>query len=654
MYSKVLARLKINMRGWSIYFYVLLISLFFLYFTNTPYINLLNNLLVDKLHGQIEPRNDVVIITIDDQSLAEIGAWPWSRDIFAQSINNLSKYQPGVVAFDVLFLEERERDELVREAINSASMPIVLGNKITDNTLVTTIYDSTTALEGFVNYTSDSDGIIRKVFFTRDLAGGCADSFVLKILKAYYQEETPSSCDNKITLLSRLEAKNGAIFNYTGVNFIEYSFVDLYNDNLTESMLKDRIVLVGVKTSDVKNEISDNFIDPFGNVISGIEIHANVLNTFLNQKFQRVPTFEELFLYYIVASLLITFIGYHILKKFTSRSLFYFATFVLNLIIGVLLYEFGVNWPFIGTSLLLLFLFILMIAYDAMMHSSENKIIKKAFKYYVNPDLLKKLMIEPGGLNLGGEERYMTVLFSDIRGFTALAEKMEPKQIYSLLNRYLEGMSGIILDNAGTIDKYIGDGIMAFWNAPVNVQFHQENAVKAALEMVAKLEDFNKSMDVPMKIGIGIHTGSMLVGNVGGSARFDYTVLGDSVNVASRLEGLTKLYKVSTLVSQALIESLNKDWEGIIFRKIDVVGVVGRSESLVIYQPLDNNTFNIGFKESYENALNYYIKGEFDKAKKIFELYPNDYPSQLMLKRINDIGTPPDNWTGVWEWKDKK
>jgi len=324
---------------------------------------------------------------------------------------------------------------------------------------------------------------------------------------------------------------------------------------------------------------------------------------------------------------------------------------VLN-IAGVALFEYGYNWAFVEVNTILITSFIVHVAYQYFSESSKNRFLQKAFSQYINKSLLQKLLQNQEPLKLGGEKKEMTVLFSDIRGFTTLSESKTPEELIAIINLYLEKMCNVILENNGTIDKFIGDAIMAFWNAPLDDLDHFSNAIKTSLQMQNALIQFNREQDLDIKIGIGVNSGDMVVGNVGSLSRFDYTVLGDNVNLGSRLEGLTKQYGITTLVSDSTVQYFNQNKQNeIIFRLVDEVIVKGKNIAIKIYEPMQNTSQNLNLKNEYEKAFKMYQKGEMDKAKVIFEKLDYDSVSLTMLKRLDLIDL--NNWSGVWKWTEK-
>ncbi|MDI9526056.1 MAG: adenylate/guanylate cyclase domain-containing protein [Pseudomonadota bacterium] len=270
--------------------------------------------------------------------------------------------------------------------------------------------------------------------------------------------------------------------------------------------------------------------------------------------------------------------------------------------------------------------------------------------------MVSEIMKRPEKLTLAGEEKDLTILFSDIRDFTALAESMNPKQLSSFMNTYLTAMSDIVMSTGGMVDKYIGDAIVAIWGAPLDDPYHAGNAVKAALGMkqaVESLKEKWRRQGIPcVDIGIGINTGIASVGNFGSERRFEYTVLGDNVNLASRLEGLNKVYGTPIIISQFTREALNG---GFFCRKIDVVRVKGKTVPIEIFEPLAEGEPDPALKaevELFEEALKHYARKDSPAALKIITRLQAENPSplyRLYLNRIQQfcITPPPDDWNGI-------
>jgi class 3 adenylate cyclase len=282
----------------------------------------------------------------------------------------------------------------------------------------------------------------------------------------------------------------------------------------------------------------------------------------------------------------------------------------------------------------------------------DQTLMKSIFGKYIDKEVADNIISQGEDYEFDGQMREMTVLFSDIRGFTSLSESLHPKRLIASLNYYLDTMTDVIINNRGTIDKFIGDAIMAFWNAPLKDSDHSKKAIKTALNMQAKM-NYVRS-EIPelseTKIGIGIARGPMVVGNVGGKNRFDYTVLGDTVNLASRLESLTKHYGVGILVNQAACDPMRD----VIYRQIDVITVKGKTKAVTIYEPMHNTNKNVYLKNKYEYAYQTMIQGNVQRSYEIFSHLANqgDGASRLMLTRLGSLQTNRAI-PKVWQWDSK-
>ncbi|MCW8838107.1 MAG: adenylate/guanylate cyclase domain-containing protein [Thiovulaceae bacterium] len=270
----------------------------------------------------------------------------------------------------------------------------------------------------------------------------------------------------------------------------------------------------------------------------------------------------------------------------------------------------------------------------------SSKFLTDTFSSYLSGDLLKQLIEHPDSLKLGGEKKELSILFSDIRGFTTLSESMEPEELIEVLNRYFTPMTQSVLENGGMLDKYIGDAVMAFYNAPVDVKNHAEASCLSALSMIERLNELNtqllKEGYKPIRIGIGINTAEVIVGNIGSDAKKDYTVIGDGVNLASRVEGLTKNYSVEILITEFTVAQLGK---GFLYREIEPVKVKGKDEAVLLYELMKMNETNIDKKVLYDEALTVYKKENFEKAEKLFMRLINEFDddvSNYFLKQVEE------------------
>ncbi len=310
----------------------------------------------------------------------------------------------------------------------------------------------------------------------------------------------------------------------------------------------------------------------------------------------------------------------------------------------------------------LLVLFPTVLGYRYLTEEREKRSIRLAFRYYLTPSVMDAVLADPSLLKLGGEKRELTVLFSDIRGFTSLSEKLAPEQLVHMLNDYLTPMTDVVFENGGTLDKYMGDAIMAFFGAPVSQPDHALRACRAACQMLERLQTLNVRWAAeglpPIEIGIGINTGPMVVGNMGSQSRFDYTVMGDAVNLGSRLEGTNKIYHTSAIISEVTYAQVK---DQVVARELDAVAVKGKDKPVRIYELIAVGKPSATFEAAsgpqliaaYEAALALYRSGKFEEARaafrKIEATWPNDGAARHMTARAEEmLGKPvPADWDGV-------
>lgn len=423
--------------------------------------------------------------------------------------------------------------------------------------------------------------------------------------------------------------------------------------------LAGSIVLVGTSAVGLRDIVAT----PVSAATPGVEVHAEIIDQILGGEFLTRPDWalgaEFMAAIVLTLILLAAVISFGpllgavamLIMVGSAIAISWFAFSESNLVIDPILPSISVFSVYVVATALLL-----------LLTDRERQFVRRAFAQYLAPSLVERLADDPATLTLGGETREITILFSDIRGFTSLSEKMNPQEITSLLNRFLTPMTDVLLSSGATIDKYIGDAIMAFWNAPLAIDDHPRRACLAALGMLRALDELNRRENVDIRIGIGLNTGECCVGNLGSEQRFSYSAIGDAVNVTARIEGQTKPYGLQILVTE-----LTKSRAGALaFLEVDLVRVVGRSEPIGIYALLGDDALAAtedfrALSAVHDTMLSAYRLRRFEEAAtalgQVRALAPETMQTvyQIYDERIAALMTdPPDeNWDGVFEASQK-
>ncbi|MEJ2213852.1 MAG: adenylate/guanylate cyclase domain-containing protein [Gammaproteobacteria bacterium] len=444
-------------------------------------------------------------------------------------------------------------------------------------------------------------------------------------------------------------------------SFTYLSATDIIHDRFDPAQLADALILIG----STAQGLYDLRATPVGSIFPGVEVHANLLMGMLDEHFPQTAEWSEGFNYLmilIVGSLLAL-----IMPKLQPGKLVLITAASITAYIGLSFWFWDNDRIVLSQVLPLTMLFWLgaiNAAFGFLRETSERRYLKNIFGQYVPPEIVEEMNQAPdASYGFEGESREMTVLFADIRSFTTISESLEADELKQLLNYFFTPMTEIIFNNRGAIDKYVGDMIMAFWGAPLDDKLHARHAILAALEMLEKLETMQEEIREKgwpeIKIGIGLNTGRMNVGDMGSTFRRSYTVLGDAVNLGSRLEGLTKYYGVTLCVSEYTMEGA----QDLSYRLLDKVRVKGKRQAIKIYQPI-KMTSHLNDQEKdelsqHEKAMQLYFAGAWDDALKVFGAlntqHPERYLYQIYLERIpvlkqQNITLP---WDGVFEHTQK-
>jgi len=596
----------------------------------------------------------IFIVAIDDASLAAIkNRWPWPRRLHAQLINALHQAGATVIAFDVVFdypTEEAE-DAALAESIRQAGNVVLATGDVQQNTPFGTIWMHQRplprfldqgAVEGLANMPFDPDLVMRRLPDKPEALW----RRIVERLQAAMPDFPPLA-----------SIPDNAMIHYVGPSqsFPRLPFYQVLEPEkyLPAGALNDALVLVGRDTRsavDISAAQADLFPTPFtfrdGELMPGVEIHANALNTALEGNVIRSTDARMAWAWLVGMTLLATVMTRYFRPLIASLGVLILAA--LYLMGTYVAFRFQLLWMPIATPLAGLFgVYSLEMLYNLWQEHRQRESIKRMFSLYVPAEVVKTLADHPEALRLGGEYREVTMMFTDLEGFTNISESLTAEQVTSLLNRHFTAMNEIIFRHGGTIDKFIGDAIMAFWNAPLEVPDHATRAVRAAMEMQAGMatlrEEFTQSGLPPVRMRVGLHTGVVLVGNLGSLAsRLNYTAVGDVVNLASRLEGINKRYGTDILVSGATVEQV-KD---IPCRRVDRVCAKGKTQAVDIFTP----TQDPGLAEQAKTAFEAYRIRDWDQANALavamLDRYPGDGPTRQRLKQLEEYrqNPPPEDW----------
>ena len=616
----------------------------------------------DNLFLGQEPREDIVIVAIDDQSLQQIGRWPWAREKTAQLIEKISQANPAILGIDINFPEPSEGDEILAQSL-AQDFPIVLpveavleipsrfrepGALVAYEKLGPTQRISELVELGLANTPPDTDGIVRRIpAKVIDQEGSYIPAFGAKIASLYEPTHISLPTDEYERLIINYNG-GASSFNYIPSH-------EVLGPDFDITRLENKIVLVGATAPD----LHDVWFTPTAKSepMPGIEVQANLIQTILNQDFLQ-PIADWVTIFSILALSVILGLG---LPRFRAlwNMISFAGLFVLYVLAVIVIFDFGFILNILFPLLSLIFSFVLLTVYRYMHEEGEKKQVKRAFEFYLSPHVIKEVLQDPKKLALGGEKKELTIMFSDIRGFTALSEGLSPEHLTHLLNKYLTQMTEIVLSHDGVLDKYIGDAIMAFWGAPLPQPHHAERAARTALDMVRVLNEFNRDKKWPagreINIGIGLNTGEVIVGNMGADKRFDYTVIGDAVNLGSRAESLNKQYGTKIIITEFTKNALSDEF---VCRLLDKVAVKGKKQPVKIYELICfKNEIAPKQKEViqlYEQAFELYQNKKWDKAREILaklaKLIQDDLAVKNLIERCEQFKKhpPSKDWNGVW------
>jgi adenylate cyclase len=622
----------------------------------TGFLNTWESRVSDALYSPTNTFDDIVIVSIDDFSLQELGRWPWSRDYFAEVINYLNNSK--VIGIDVSFFEPAEGDINFSESLKGGNVVLAMeytsfsirdGELYGDSLLKPASSLGEVGVDyntGFVNLYTDSDGVTRSF-----------QPFIKGVEN--HSHFSVSIVGEILGYKPDLEESRMLINFFSEPGGYEYiSFSDVYNGRVDRSYFEDKIIIIGATAAN----LHDDAIVPISNeAMPGVEINANLVQSILTRDFifyqDDFSAVGLIFLFALITALLLLFFRIHIATIFIAIVIIFYIFF------SVYIFDYGIIMNIIFPLLSLSLVYIALVVTFYLTEERSRRWITSIFGKYVSPVVIDNLIKNPKLINLGGEKRNISIFFSDIRKFTSISEKLTPEKLVHLLNDYLTEMTSIILENDGLVDKYMGDAIMAFWGAPLDQPDHSEMACFSSLKMLDKLRELQKNWEdegIPsFDIGIGINSGDAIVGNMGSSSRFDYTAMGDNVNLASRLEGLNKIYGTNIIISENTYNVVKDKFET---RRLDFVRVKGKKKSILIFELIsEKNKISKkqrDFIKHYEDALKLYLERKWKDSIDSFEnavKMKDDVASKIFIDRCKEFmkSPPSKDWDGVFEMETK-
>ena len=647
------------------------------------FINHLDSIIYDNKVRLTMPRGideRIVILDIDEKALGEIGRWPWGRDKLATLVKKLfDTYGASLMGFDVVFAEPDDSSGLkslnalagaelkdsgafqaalkdlrpqldfdARFAESLKGRPVVLGYYLSNKREGT----SSGALPEPVLPAGSFGG--RNIAFTSWMSYGGN-------LAEFQQAAFGGGHFNPVVDFDGVSRRVPLVAEYKGAYYESLSLAaDVLRDRVKPDELRGKIVLVGTTAPG----LMDLRATPVGSTYAGVEIHANLIAGFLDGSIKHKPS------YVLGADVVLTLIIGGVMV-FLMPLLSPLRASVATLV--VLAAALGVNlafWqfahlvvPLAGGLILIVVLYAMNMSWGYFVESKAKRQFTELFGQYVPPELVDEMARNPENYSMEGRKAELTVLFSDVRGFTTISEGLQPDQLATLMNLYLGAMTEVIRGHRGTLDKYIGDAIMAFWGAPVADAEHAKRAVTSAIDMQAALVELNKDLLAKgwpeLKIGVGVNTGTMTVGDMGSPVRKAYTVMGDAVNLGSRLEGITKQYGVGIIVGEGTRDLIKKDF---VFRELDLVRVKGKDKPVGIFEPLgaEGQVPKQVLEENklWHQALRAYRAQDWDQAEVALFNLSRAAPHKLYevyMERVAHYRKDPPgpDWDGAWKFETK-
>ena len=660
---------------------------------------------VNKLAQPGKNTANICLILVDQPSIdwaaRENGwPWPWPRTSYGAIVDFLNRGQAKALGIDVLFTEQSSYgvndDAVLRDACRlfgktaaATGLSLDGGVRVWPESLpkpffaagikgqITNLRDlqrpyaafahpdlaSGFRVFGNVDQNPDEDGIYRRItplrFFDNvpmPILGLATYLTAQEKADIVFSARTISVAGHDIPLdasgqaILRFRGPSGTHKSYSAAAVIR-SEIQMRNGEkpqLDPALFKDKYVFLGFSAKG----LFDTKPVPLGSAYPGAELNATFLDNFLSGDFMRSTprAVDVLFIIFLSFGCVFVLTFFQSVWKNVIFSLFFALTPPTA---ATLAYTSGYWLPIVIPEFAVIIAVTLSLVVNFATEGIQRQFIKSAFQQYLNPAVIDQIIAHPEKLTLGGERRELSIFFSDLQGFTSISEALDPEALTALLNDYLSAMTDIIHEENGTVDKYEGDAIIAFWNAPLEVPDHAYRAVNASLRCQEKLAELRPQYlaktGKELYMRVGVNTGYAVVGNLGSKDRFDYTMLGDSVNLAARLEGVNKQFGTYTMISD---ETRKKAGDEFSFRELARVAVVGKKEAVTVFEPLRKDIYNEkkDILEKFQSGLQLFYKGQFAAAQEIFRsIAAVDPPAAKYAEKCTEMKMPaPDDWDGVW------
>lgn len=670
-----------------------------------------------KDQRNVKDDGNVIIVGISDDDLKALPeAFPFPRDYYAHVIENLNDAGARVIVFDITFESPGKTtvgDSLLRETLQKYSN-VVLATKVETQTVRTSavvrateptydnIFFDVNRNVGVVNIHKDRDDVCRSYFPMLDVRGWLTPTLAFAALNRAYNLP-PLTCvtvENEYfqfgnRTIPKYDATSFLLDYYGPVQTFRYvpfsqvidderfqtkderelgESIDAFDESM-KGLFRNKIVIIGSLMAEERDYHNvPLFIEEGGKknyAMHGVEIHATAIQNVLDNSFiTRMDANVERLIVFILS--VGGFMGFVALRRLHVRKVWLveigaFAGIIVIIFliveISIMVFTNGkILMNVVTPSLAIVVAYIGAAVYQYLVERQQKALIKHVFSHYINPAVVNELIANPEKAKLGGDRRELTVFFADVANFTSIAEQFhdKPEKLVEILNEYLDEMTRIILKHEGTLDKYEGDAIMAFWGAPLSQPDHALRACVAALEMQRRLTVLRpkwvKEKKPPLEARMGINTGLMIVGNMGGRDRFDYTVVGDSVNLASRLESANKQYQSKIMISDFTYQKVQGK---VVVRELDLIQVKGKTEPVKVYEllgmvPMEMTEQQQQSLELYHEGLKLYRQRQWDEAIAYMEqalaLDKTCSVAQLYIERaqLYKLTPPPPDWNGVF------